>query len=43
MEYIRPLIQISELNIEEKIMLLVSNFDEKHHTEHIEWDNSVDL
>ena len=43
MNYTTPQIDLLDLNVEGQIMLTQSDFDEKNNTEHLEWDDAVEL
>ena len=43
MSYITPHISLIDLSVEGQFMLTQSDFDNKHNTEHLEWDDAVEL
>ena len=43
MNYTTPQIDLLDLKVEGQIMLTQSEFDEKNNTEHLEWDDAVEL
>ena len=43
MNYTTPQIDLFDLNVEGQIMLTQSDFDEKNNTEHLEWDDALEL
>ena len=43
MNYTTPQIDLLDLNVEGQIMLTQSDFDEKNNTEHLEWDDALEL
>ena len=43
MNYVTPQTYLLDLNVEGCVMLTQSYYDQKHGTEHIEWDDAVEL
>ena len=43
MTYITPKVDLLDLRVEGQVMLTQSDFDEKNNTEHLEWDDAVEL
>ena len=43
MTYITPQVGLLDLTVEGQIMLTQSDFDEKNNTEHLEWDDALEL
>ena len=43
MNYTTPQIDLLDLKVEGQIMLTQSEFDEKNNTEHLEWDDALEL
>ena len=41
--YFAPQVDLLDLKVEGQIMLTQSEFDEKNNTEHLEWDDAVEL
>lgn len=41
--YTAPNVAVTELWTEGTIMLTQSDYDEKHNTERLEWDDAIDL
>ena len=43
MNYITPQTFLLDLRVEGQVMLTQSDFDEKHNTEYLEWDDVFEL
>lgn len=43
MNYISPRAFLLDLEAEGQVMLTQSDYDEKHNTEYLEWDDAVEL